>query len=744
MPFPFNARYSVALPPPSLPSRHLHRQISNPLISPALQSDGPLGIARIKANVCRQRKDSLCAQDFSHPPQPLACNRFRRLRIVAAGALFFAASLFLCPANAYAAAVDTWDGTADTIWYTGDKTTYDISTAEQLAGIAELSTRSSNRIAFDGVTLSLKSDLDLSGHNWKAIGNFSGTIQGNGHTISNLTCQAGTTDYPAFIGSLFGATVKDLDLENAMITRSEDNKTLAAGILACTAYDDDGRSTVIRNCSTSGTITSNLVDSWGSAGLGGILGSAKNSTQLIGCSSSANVIATDPTTPDMLGGIVGQWENASDGALIDSCYFTGSISTTCDENVVGGILGIGLMFSSDTELVKNCFSIPKKIEAVTPEYTYYIASFEKGESATGSAVNCFWPAGNVHGGVAQMNIVWEGSNGTPTPDPKFDQNTSGTAVSDFSDPSVLKALNAAASTSDFWAMGIDGHPVFSRQEALIGADYSAVDAALQKVPADLSGYTPESVKALRAAMGAVVRGKNVTEQETVDGYADALGEALSGLELLADYSAVDSALAKAPQDKSLYTPDSVAALDQAVAAVVRGKGASEQAAVDAYASAIERALSQLVYRDADYSAVDAALQRVPADLSGYTPESVKALRAAMGAVVRGKNVTEQETVDGYAAAIAQALQALAEKTTEGGATNNQDPGNGKTGTAEKPATDSKPGNATGPKPKDASDAESDALLPQTGDESLFPTVCFGMVGMLLSGMGAVGLLRNED
>lgn len=72
----------------------------------------------------------------------------------------------------------------------------------------------------------------------------------------------------------------------------------------------------------------------------------------------------------------------------------------------------------------------------------------------------------------------------------------------------------------------DGLQVYS----VAAADYSKVDEALAKIPADLSGYTEESVKALNEAKAAVIRGKSVLEQETVDGYAAAIEAAITGLE----------------------------------------------------------------------------------------------------------------------------------------------------------------------------------------------------------------------
>ncbi len=62
------------------------------------------------------------------------------------------------------------------------------------------------------------------------------------------------------------------------------------------------------------------------------------------------------------------------------------------------------------------------------------------------------------------------------------------------------------------------------------ADYRAVDAALEKIPLDLSDYTEESVIALKGAVAGVVRNLKKEDQLKVDAMAKALEDALAGLE----------------------------------------------------------------------------------------------------------------------------------------------------------------------------------------------------------------------
>lgn len=194
------------------------------------------------------------------------------------------------------------------------------------------------------------------------------------------------------------------------------------------------------------------------------------------------------------------------------------------------------------------------------------------------------------------------------------------------------------------------------------ADYSTVDAALAKVSNDLSIYTEESIQPLQTAINSVESGKTILDQAEVDGWAAAIENALAGLQVRkADYSKVEEAIKKIPVDLSLYTDASVKALEDAKNSVVTERPVTEQESVDGYAKKIEAAIAGLTYKDADYSKVDAAVKKIPNDLKKYTDESVKAVNDAKAAIVRGKNITEQKTVDGYAAALEKAIAGLKQK-----------------------------------------------------------------------------------
>ena len=128
----------------------------------------------------------------------------------------------------------------------------------------------------------------------------------------------------------------------------------------------------------------------------------------------------------------------------------------------------------------------------------------------------------------------------------------------------------------------------------------------------------------------------------------------------ADYRAVDKAMAAIPADLTVYTDESVAALNTAVDGVVRGKAFVNQANVNAMAQAIEDAIAALQYKGADYTKVDEAIAKANA-LNKDNYKDFSGVEAAVKAVVRGKNITEQSEVDKMAKTIEDAIAALEKK-----------------------------------------------------------------------------------
>ena len=619
--------------------------------------------------------------------------------------------------------VDNWDGTADISWYTDHETDteYHITTAEQLAGLAQLVNADPGKTNFAGKTFYLDNDLDLSGHEWISIGtgrggsdpeySFCGVFDGQGHVISNLYSHESYIEGAdeshnllrnALFGSVYNGEVKNLGVADAEIwIAPKDDSAAGKGILV----DWMGKSK-ITNCWTSGSIYSGTKIE---KNIGGIVGVTEQGCTISGCYSTATLTGnftnsegyyTDPQylPPDTIGGIVGA---RFDGNLtVTDCWFGGKIVVNSILAAVGGIVGY-----ADTATVKNCMVVTKDIgrDSVTQEVNTCWVAYALG----GTVENCYWPNDEKAYDPSPLAYVGGQSN-----------EEQGTAITDFTSADVLAGLKNNAGAGVEWVAGI-GHPTFVWDDNNILADYTAVDEAIAKANA-LNKDNYKDFSAVETAVNAVVRDKNITQQAEVDAMAKAIEDAVSALQYKgADYTKVDAAIAKANAlNKDNYKDFS--AVEAAVHAVVRDKNITEQSKVDAMAKAIEDAIAALQYKDADYTKVDAALAKAKA-LKKDDYKDFSAVETAVNAVARGKNITEQAEVNAMAKAIEDAIAALqykdADKTTPA------------------PAASATPAPVATATPAPAATATPQYTIPQTGDTS---NPALLVVLMLVSGSAAIG------
>ena len=572
----------------------------------------------------------------------------------------------LVPMTAFAegTSVDNWDGSADTSWYTSapGASEYHISTAEQLAGLAQLVNADPGTTNFAGKTFYLDNDLDLSGHEWISIGtvlggdypeySFCGVFDGQGHVISNLYSHesyilgAEGADEShnllrnALFGSVYNGEVKNLGVADAEIwIDPKDDSAAGKGILV----DWMGKSK-ITNCWTSGSIYSGTKTE---KNIGGIVGITMQGCTISGCYSTATLIGNftnsegyyDPNKylpPDTIGGIVGA---KFDGNLtVTDCWFDGKIVVNSIQATVGGIVG----YTDDTSglgTVNNCMVTTTDMGVDKDGNTCWVAY-----ALNGTVENCYWPNDTKAYDPSPLAYVGGQSN-----------EEQGTAVTDFTSADVLAGLRTNAGAGVEWGAGI-GYPTFVWDDNNIPADYTAVDASITSAEAlDSSLYTNYST--VEDSINAVDRAKSKAQQTEVDAMAKAIEDAVSALQYKgADYTKVDAAIAKVNALNKDNHKD-FSAVDDALKAVVRDKNITEQTEVDAMAKAIEDAIAALQYKDADYTKVDAAIAKVNA-LNKDNYKDFTAVEAAVNAVTRGKNLTEQSEVDAMAKAIEDAIAAL--------------------------------------------------------------------------------------
>ena len=194
------------------------------------------------------------------------------------------------------------------------------------------------------------------------------------------------------------------------------------------------------------------------------------------------------------------------------------------------------------------------------------------------------------------------------------------------------------------------------------ADYIKVDEAIAKVNA-LNKDNYKDFSGVEAAVNAVVRDKNITKQSEVDAMATAIEDAITALVYKdADYTKVDEAIAKAKAlNKDNYKD--FYGVEAAVKAVVRDKNITKQTEVDAMAKAIDDAIAALQYKGANYTKVDAAIAKAKA-LNKDNYKDFSSVEAALKAVARDKNITEQSEVDAMTKAIENAIGTLQYKDAD--------------------------------------------------------------------------------
>ena len=517
-------------------------------------------------------------------------------------ALAICMMIFCVPMGVFAeSAADVWDGSADTSWYTSapDASEYHISTAEQLAGVAQRVNADPGTTNFAGKTFYLENDLDLSGHEWISIGtvlggdcpeySFCGVFDGQGHVISNLYSHESDIEGAdeshnllrnALFGSVYNGEVKNLGVADAEIwIDPKDDSAAGKGILV----DWMGKSK-ITNCWTSGSIYSGTKTE---KNIGGIVGITMQGCTISGCYSTATLTGNftnsegyyknpDPATwpCDTIGGIVGA---RFDGSLtVTDCWFDGKIVVNSIQAAVGGIVGctatvnnsVGGSVGDADIAIKNCMVTTTDMGVDKDGNTCWVAY-----ALSGTVENCYWPNDTKYG---------------PSPLASGE----GTAVTDFTSADVLAGLKNNAGAGVEWVAGI-GHPTFVWDDNNILADYTAVDAAITRATAlDSSLYTNYS--AVEDSINSVDRAKSKAQQTEVDAMAKAIEDAVSALQYKgADYAKVDEAIAKANAlNKDAYT--NFTAVETAINAVVRDKNITEQDKVDAMAKAIEDAMAALV------------------------------------------------------------------------------------------------------------------------------------------------------
>lgn len=274
----------------------------------------------------------------------------------------------------------SWLTFADTGWYTGKETTYTLTTAQQLAGLAKLA--SEQGVSFAGVTIRLGNDISLASIDgssgsctWMAIGPslqkpFSGTFDGQGHTIFAMEAY-NTGSYAALFGCCVDARIEDLTVCGS--AAGEARASYAAGLVSyakgceiedinvyvdvtaagthaggVAAYICDG--TAMQSCFSYGSVS-------GKSGVGGIVGLCYSASDtLTGCANFGAVIGAGAGAYGT-GGIAGRLAGvmtkcANYGAVGGADRYTGGLAgytTARNKTTILASKNEAAVLSSNTE-----------------------------------------------------------------------------------------------------------------------------------------------------------------------------------------------------------------------------------------------------------------------------------------------------------------------------------------------------------------------------------------------------------
>ncbi|MDB8008624.1 GLUG motif-containing protein [Agathobacter rectalis] len=483
---------------------------------------------------------------------------------------------------------------------------------------------------------------------------FSGKFYGNGHTISNLDFSEnyGKTEYPSFgfFSEVYGAEISGLTIQGKLNVSNSgyvffgtvagaavdskisdcasdvsftDTNIYINGTAALCGY---AINSTIEHCQNKGNFS--ITTDTTSLKMGGIVGLAQNSTVQY-CANTGDMTSWTPCT----GGIVGQlFQNSK----IINCYSTGKMVPlgigNTDFGGIAGIVGAGTeirhcYFAGEMDLSQYTATTPYKrlggiaggVSSDTPvfENNYFMetenvpACFKYQDAGTEKTLDFmktedFFNEITAAGGNYRFN-----SNGTPLlPAPKY---TVSFVVTPAELANVVIKVNGqeVANPVDLEAgtytveVSADNCEVFNHNITItadtathtqtiamtyLPADYTKVDEAIAKAN-ELNKDNYKDFSNVEAAVKAVVRDKNITEQSEVDAMAQAIEDAIAALQYKdADYTKVDAAIAKANALKKDDYKD-FSGVETAVKAVVRGKNITEQSEVDKMAKAIEDAIA---------------------------------------------------------------------------------------------------------------------------------------------------------
>lgn len=246
-------------------------------------------------------------------------------------------------------------------------------------------------------------------------------------------------------------------------------------------------------------------------------------------------------------------------------------------------------------------------------------------------------------------IVFFVTDGQPTTLNNFDDDVANKAIT------ASEEIKKDAEVYTFGMFSLTDPSITGHVGSGSWSDAEKFNAYMHGVSSNYSDAQSYKNLGTRAENSAYYMGAKSSKEATAI-FDSVIAKLLSMTYAGADYTDVDAAIKRANSlNKDNYKDFSK--VEDAINAVNRDKDITEQEVVNGYAKAINEAIDQLEYKDADYTKVTEAIEKAN-KLNKDNYEDFTKVTAAINAVAPGKNITEQDEVDAMAKAINDAIDAL--------------------------------------------------------------------------------------
>lgn len=246
-------------------------------------------------------------------------------------------------------------------------------------------------------------------------------------------------------------------------------------------------------------------------------------------------------------------------------------------------------------------------------------------------------------------IVFFVTDGQPTTLNNFDDDVANRAIT------ASEEIKKDAEVYTFGMFSLTDPSITGHVGSGSWSDAEKFNAYMHGVSSNYSDAQSYKNLGTRAENSAYYMGAKSSKEATAI-FDSVIAKLLSMTYAGADYTDVDAAIKRANSlNKDNYKDFSK--VEDAINAVNRDKDITEQEVVNGYAKAINEAIDQLEYKDADYTKVTEAIEKAN-KLNKDNYEDFTKVTAAINAVAPGKNITQQAEVDAMAKAINDAIDAL--------------------------------------------------------------------------------------